>query len=222
MKQLILTCCVLFAFSFITTAQEVVEESKMMSKGAQNSISIDLKSTDMKMIEKEWEKHLKSYKGKTKKDKKSGEIFTDNAKMRSLSANDVDVYARGYDKGGNVEFAVWFDLGGAYLNSADHATAFEQATAMLEQFEVRVHKVMVQRELDDQEKMLKGFEKELAKLLKDKEGYEKDIQTYQEKIAQREMDIEQNIIDQENKAAEIENQKRIVAEVAARLGAIQR
>ncbi|MEM6723777.1 MAG: hypothetical protein AAF598_07040 [Bacteroidota bacterium] len=237
MKQFILTYCVVVAFSLMATAQEtdiveqdvydtsipaISEEKRMMSQGAQNALSIELRSNDMKMIEKEWEKHIKSYKGKTKKDRKSGEIFTDNAKMRSLSANDVDMYARCVDKGGNVEFVVWYDLGGAYLNSVDHEGSYDQAMAVLEQFEVRIHKVMVQRELDDQEKMLKGFEKDLAKLLKDKEGYEKDIVNYQEKIAQREMDIEQNIIDQENKAAEIENQKRIVAQVAARLGAIQR
>lgn len=221
MKQLIVLICVFFAFQITVNAQEVLEEARMMSMGSQNALTVQLKSNDTKMIEKEWEKHLKSYKGKTKKNKKTGEIFTDNAKMRSLSANDVDVYARCVESGNNVEFAVWFDLGGAYLNSEDHASAFEQATAMIGQFEVQVHQIMVQRELDDQEKMLKGFEKDLAKLQKDKEGYEKDIENYKQKIAEREMDIEQNLVDQQNKESEIESQRQIVAEVAARLGAIQ-
>jgi len=163
----ILTIMVLFAFAISTYAQ-VSETSRSMSQGKNNALTISLKKTDKKEIEKKLEKFLKkNYDGKTKRNKKSGEIFSDNSKIEKMSSNAVDIYAVVDDAGDDTQLTVWFDLGGAYLSSAMHTDRFPAGEKLLNDFALTVSKANIEDELKSQKKSLGKLEGNLKDLEKD-------------------------------------------------------
>ncbi len=197
----------------------VEEGEKVMSQGRNNAMTITIPGASDKAISKIWTKKLKKFKGgKTKKVKKSKELLSDNIEIASIGgSNTVDVYSL---ITGNT-LTVWYDLGGAYLNSYDHADKYAGAEALMKDLAKQVFVGMVEDELKDQEDVLKKKEKDFDKLVKDKENLEKDIENYKEKIKQAEADIETNIVNQEKTQESIVSQKDVVEEVKSRLTEIK-
>lgn len=228
MKKQILLAAFWAATATWSFAQSAVvkEGNNSMSLGSYNALSVELPGTETKEVEKAWDKFIDEYKGKTKKDKKSGEIFTDNATIKSWGNNTVDIYAKvtpsSAAKGalGN-KLDVWFDLGGAYLSSSTHQDKYKYAEKMLQDFALSVSRTMIEEELKEQQKNLKKEEKTLTDLEKDKAGLEKDIESYKEKIKKAESDIEANIAKQKEQAAAIEKQKAVVSEVQKKLDSLK-
>ena len=81
-------------------------------------------------------------------------------------------------------------------------------------------KNVVKRDLEKEEKKLKGFEKELSKLENKNKDYHSDIEKARMKIAENEKNIEVNLKDQDTKKAEIELQKKTVQAVIDKLNGI--
>ena len=71
----LLLIIVLSLSTTILSAQEITEMQMRMSEGTNNAMIVNLPKTAAKDAEKAWGKHIKDYNGKTKKNKKSGEIF---------------------------------------------------------------------------------------------------------------------------------------------------
>lgn len=203
-------------FANLSFAQ-VSEVTYAMSQGSQNTLTIEIPGASKKDVEKTWQKFMKDYKGKTKKDKKAKLIFSDNAKIGDMSSNTVDVYAKVEEKGDNSQLYVAFDLGGAFLSSGSHPDKFDAGDKMLNAFALHVKRNQVKDELKGEEKSLGKLEGDLKNLVKKKGNLEDDIKKYEEKIIQAKKDIEQNIEDQKNKQTEIEGQQKVVGEVKQRL-----
>ncbi len=217
MKKLVLFTFAFLFFASATFAQLIKQGNRSCSQGSQNSMSIELRKTEKKDVEKEFTKYIDKYKGKTKLDKKSGEIFSDNAIIKEIGNNDLDIYSRVTESGENTILTVWFDLGGAFLNSEMHPTEYAVAEKIIMEFAISVSKGLLEDQLKEEEKVLKKIEGDLKKLVKDKEGYEKDIEKAKELIAQRENDIRANIDSQKNTAVQIETQNQVVAKVKAKI-----
>ncbi len=196
---------------------QVKEGVMSMSQGDKNGLSILLKKTEKKSVEKEWMSFLKDYKGKTKKAKKSDELMTDDAMIKGMSSNTVDIYSSVVSAGEDTRLTVWYDLGGAYLSSSKHAEGYAVADKMLNKFSLKVSRGLVEEELKMQENEMKKLEKDLAGLKKDKEQLEADIVKYEEKIKQAKADIETNLANQKNKESEITSQADVVKEVKEKL-----
>jgi len=222
-KKLLFILCGLFTFTMIDAQSVQIDESmKSMSQGQQNSLTVTLEGISQKDAEKAWTDYVKDFKGgKTKKDKKSKEIFTDNTTIKDLSANTVDVYAITNESGEDVVLTVWFDLGGAYLNSADHAEAYAKGEGLLNSFSNQVIKAQIKDNLDDEEKSLKKLNGDLKDLTKDKKDLEDDIEKYKKKIAEAEKDLAQNASDQTAKKTEIATQEGVVEKVKTQLEKIK-
>lgn len=196
----------------------VVESQKVMSQGNNNSLSITLPGADEKVVGKIWEKSLKKYKGKVKKQKKTNELFGDNMAITEVGgANTVDVYST--VTGNNL--TVWFDLGGSYLSSYQHANQYAGAERLLLETAKSVFVELVERELENEEDKQKKQEKNYEKLVKDKKGLEKDIEDYKARIKKAEGEIEKNVQEQEATQNAISAQKQVVEEVKARLSKIK-
>ena len=102
-------------------AQKVKETTANMSQGEKNAFMLNTPDIDTKGTGIIWMDFMKPYKGKTQFNKKTGEWFTDNAKIPRMSDNTMDVYTIFQEKGKNTRgVMVWFDLGGAFLSSKDH------------------------------------------------------------------------------------------------------
>jgi len=222
-KNLLFILCGLFTFTMIDAQSVQIDESmKSMSQGQQNSLTVTLENISQKDAEKAWIDYVKDFKGgKTKKDKKSKEIFTDNTTIKDLSANTVDVYAITNESGENVILTVWFDLGGAYLNSTDHVEAYAKSERLLNSFSNKVIKAQIKDNLDNEEKSLKKLNGNLKDLTKDKKNLEDDIEKYKKKIADAEKELAQNASDQTAKKAEITTQEGVVETVKTQLKKIK-
>jgi len=209
-----LTFLLLIAFGCSTAfAQFISEEMKEMKlgKGTENALSIELPKANEKDVQKAWEKFAnKTMKGKSKSDRKSGEIFTEGARIADMSYNAFNTYATTETAGAGTILTLWVDLGDSYLNSEDDPDEYKAMEKQLYAFALVVARNQLKDQLKAEEKGLKKMEGELKRLVKDKSGYENDIKKAKELIAQREADIEQNTEDQENKELDIEAQKRVI------------
>lgn len=214
MKQLLLLVFVLVCG---TTFAQVNEGLRTMPKGKNNAVSIMLKKTNKKEVEKAWNKYIGDYKGKTKLNKKTNITFTDNAEIKEMSDNTVDVYAQVVEQGADTELVVWYNLGGAYVSSSEHAQAYGKANAMLIEFAGQVSTAAIEELLAEEEDKLKKLEKDQEDLKKDKKGYENEIQKCEEKIAEAKKDISENESAQSAKEEEIGKQQKVVDDIKARL-----
>ncbi len=220
MKLAVSIVTLLLSWSFCSTlSAQISEEDRSMSQGVKNGFVLEIPNTNTKVVEKVWKKYVKQYSGKTKKDRKSDEWFTDNAIARDIAGglNAMDIYASIEDSGDGVRFTTWYDLGGAYLNSYEHGEQVDEAQKMLMVFAIEVAKEMTRIELEQEEKRLKDLDNTLKKLVRAKEGYEKEIEAAKERIAKAEANIETNIKDQENTHDQIEAQKEVIKEVEEKL-----
>lgn len=204
-------------FSIVAMFAQVREGSASMSKGSENAFSLELRSTNQKDVEKAWEKYIKGYKGKVKKDKKSGELFSDDSQIKDLSSNTVDVYATIVPSGDNTILTVWYDMGGAFLNSEMHGDKVPLAEKMLNDFALSVSTAQVEEQLKEEEKILKDLEKDQKGLEKDKSSLEDDIKKFEQKIVEAKEAIVSNLENQKNKQVEIETQKKVVSGIQATL-----
>ena len=217
MKKSILLFSLLGLFYQLSYGQ-IEEGEKTMSQGVNNSLTIELQQAKEKVTEKTWRKFAKNFKGKTKKDKKMDEWFTDNGNIVAIGGgNTVDVYTRISESGENVFMTTWFDLGGEYLNSESHPSKYIEAEKMMMKFAIEVAKEMTLIELDDQETVLKKMGKNLKKLENMKSRYENDIVKAKEAIATAEKNIEENIKAQEEAQEQIKMQGVVIDDIKKKL-----
>lgn len=198
---------------------QVQEDMRSMSQGTEPALVITIPGMDEKIVTDVWKEYIKDfYKGKTKWLRKEKEWMTDDVSIVAVGgSNTVDLYAVANQAGNDVEFSVWFDLGGAFLSSRSHPDRFEEAEKMMMRFGKEVSKASVALELDNQAKELKKLEAELKKLESANERYHKEIEKAKEIIKKAESDIIQNEQDQKAAAANIEKQKEVVEAVKKRL-----
>ena len=206
----------LLTFSVLSFAQ-ISETTRSMSLGNNNGCSLLLKKTDKKEVVKSWGKFMKDFKGKTKYDKKKDETITDDAEIKEMSSNTVDVYATFVDQGDDTEMFVWFDLGGAFLSSSTHPERYPFAEKMINDFAMTVSTAMIEEELKENEKMLKNMEGDLKDAKKDQKNHEDDIAKFEKKIEEAKEGIKKSIENQKNHTTEIETQKVKVEEIKKRL-----
>lgn len=205
------------SFSFATFAQITIDESvKLMSKGSNNAYVLTFPDVETKTIEKGWKDFMKDYKAKPKFDKKTQEYFADNAKIKDMSDNVVDVYSK-LEKStdGNAVMTIWFDLGGAYVDSKTHPDQSAIAQQMLQKFIFESNKELAEAIVKAEEKELDALNGDLKKLEKQNENYHDDIRKAEEKIAKLKADIDSNLIEQTAKKEEIGTQEAVVKEVKA-------
>ena len=212
MKQITLFLAFM-VFGISASFAQIKETSAPMSKGTNNAFSLELRTTIQKDVEKSWEKYMKDFKGKVKKDKKSGQIFADNSRLENMSSNTVDVYSTVKQSGDNTILTVWYDLGGAYLNSAMHGDKIAAVEKMLNDFALSVSVASVEEDLKVQQKVLKDLDKDQKGLVKDKENHESEIAKCEEKILAAKEAIKLNLEAQTKKQVAIEIQKKVIMDI---------
>lgn len=215
MKNLFILFVFLFIFSLAnaqTTEFGVTEAPQTMSQGVNNSLVVTLYNIKENVAESVFKDYMKQYKGRSKREKKTKALFIDNAKIRDLSNNTVDVYASFIeDKKADVTtVSVWFDLGGAYVSSALNGAQYAVAVNVLEGYKLAINNYLATEDLEFQEKTLKVMEKDMDKLVKDNETYQQKIKDAEELIIEMKKKIEENLKAQEAKSIEIDTQTKTV------------
>ena len=215
LKVSLFTAALLFTFVAANAQTQFTtnEVRQFMSKGEQNGIEIILNGTKPEDAKDAIEKWGKKMKAKIVRDKKSPEIFIDNAQIPTVSANVVDMYAivTPVDNGSKV--TIYTDLGGAFVSSAAYGTQYAGLDASLKKFAKDQAIEVVEEQQKAEEKILKTLTGNLKDLTKDKEDYLKDIEKAKALIQQREQDIIKNDADQAAKQQQISIQQQIIETV---------
>ncbi|MCB0707725.1 MAG: hypothetical protein KDC34_20560 [Saprospiraceae bacterium] len=220
MKKLILLSGFLFALNlgFSQAEYSLNEEVRSMSQGNENALVLSIETSDIKLIEKLWSDYMKDFGAKPKKLKGTDEVFSDDADIPGVGAgNTVDVYTLITEGAGEVDVMVWFNLGGAYLNSQMHPSRYEDAKRFMERFVLSVSKELVKEELKTEEERLKDLEKELDSLEKEKQKYQDDIAQAEETIRKAEEGIRDNESAQAARQGDISAQQKTIEAVKKRL-----
>lgn len=205
-------------FTLSLSAQEVMEAEKVMSKGLQNSVSIELSNVDNKKVDVWWRDFIRNYTKKVKKDRKSKEWFADDATIVDINpSTPIDMYTKIESAGKYVAVTTWVDLGTGYLSSTDDPEAYAGLEKLMLAFEHHVATEKINIELADEEKNLKKLENELKKLQNQNDTYHKQIENANAKIAKAEEDIRKNLESQESMQTNIESQLKMVEEVRVKL-----
>lgn len=220
-NYLLLLTILFFSVSVSVFAQKTRpnEVRKGMSLGVKEAFTIDIQNLDDKEVEKLLIDYLKGFKGRKapKKDRKSGEIFTDDAEIPAFSTNTIDIYATVEGKGDNPTVVFWFDLGGAFLSEDAHPEKMEALSEWLYAFGRQTRARTIELELEAEEDRLKDFNKDFDKLLKEQEKLEDTIEKAKQMIAEAEDGLKENAKEQENSQATILEQKRLIDKIKDRL-----
>ncbi|MEZ5022294.1 MAG: hypothetical protein R2728_03345 [Chitinophagales bacterium] len=192
---------------FNVTINEIGE---FMSMGEKTGVEVLLLDADPDQVAKDWKKFMKKYKTKAKQPKKSNEIFADNATIKDMSANTVDVYAIVRPSEYGTKLAVFYNLGGSFVSSQEHPVAFGAAKKMLHEFALEEARIQVDNELDEQNSVLKDLNKELDKMLSSKSKSVKEVEKAKALIEQREQDLAELKQAIETKEQQLSLQKEII------------
>lgn len=210
------------AISTLSSAQNgiIVTEQVVPIEGvSRNSLTVIVKEANTEDIKKAWKKQLKDLKGKVN-DKTF--IFGDDCKVKEMGDNTFDVYSVVEEATAEgVKLVVAFDLGGAYLSTANHPEKYPVGEKIVRDFAVEQTKEVVRVRIAAKAAELSGFEKELAGLVSEKAALEKDIVDCQKKIEEANTNIGKNVGNQANKQKEINSMKVLLTELEVKLNAIK-
>lgn len=199
---------------------EVNSTSYSFSSGNNSALSVIIYETNPKDVSKAWQKKLKDFKGKTSE--KKGEVFSDNAIIKSFGDNNaVDIYTRFEETNdGNITMYVAVDLGGAYL-SASQKDKYNALKTILYNFAKTTSEDVVNQQVKAATKVLSELESNQKQLEKENENLHRDIENYKEKITDAEKNITINEANQETKKKEIEDQQKALDTLKEKLKTIK-
>jgi len=208
MKKLGLIITWVLLISTLGFAQKITVKETLteFDNGNHNALETIIYKSDAKTVEKAWESLMKDY-GASVKSKK--EIFADNATIKTISTNTIDVYAVVKElKDGEVKLWVAFDLGGAYLSSAQHSGQFDQAMQIVQDFAINTTKEAYNEFIAEEERSLEKIQSKHDRMVSDKENLQKQNEDYQQRIEKNTQEMEQLSKDIEEKLNEIEIQAK--------------
>jgi len=221
MKKFIFTAIAALCFLTISAQKsiEVQEGNHSFSKGNVNALSVIIYGGNVSDVEKALKDLMKKYNAKVSSKK---EMFGDDAEIKKISDNTIDLYGKVEQSGKeDVKVIIGFDLGGVFLSSSQHGDKFKVAKGIVYDFGVQETKNAIGAVLKEEEKNLEKLQKEQEDLVKDKEKLEKDIAGWEEDIKKAKEDIEKNKKDQESKQKEIKTQGEVVEKVKAKAAAVK-
>lgn len=201
----------LAAFATMVSAQNVKAIEKTMSLGKQTGVYIEVEGGEKDDLKDMWEDYMKDY-GKTKRNKKANEYYSENVRIPVISSsNSVDVYAI-FDEGRDQATAyVWAVSDGEFVDDSKGLQTFVQ------DYYIIARKEVINKEVKEQENVLKKLDKQMGKLVKKNAGYHKDIEKAEDKIRKAEENIEKNLNDQDEMQAELIKQKEILDMIVEKL-----
>lgn len=190
-KILLLQICLTF---FFLAQSQVTENVRTMSKGNENALSIFIEGVNKSQVVDTWNKAMKRYsRTKTELSAANNELFTDNAEIKDLSENPIDIYATTLERSsGGVELVVWFYLGGAYMSSIKHPDQYLAAKKFLIDFAETAKKSALEETLVTEEKKLRELQGTQKTLVNKSDNLVQDIARLERQIEDAKISLEAN------------------------------
>lgn len=178
---------------------------------------VDFPKADQDLVTKRWISYLKHQGGKFKSSK--GEYFLDNAEIKSISPDTLDIFSRVEDGGDYIRVIMAVNRNGAFINNANAANpAVEQ---FLYAFAVEMKKEMAAAEVEAAEKILKKLRTEANYVTDENQKLEKNIEEYKSKISDAERDIQSNKTAIQQKEDLISKQEEVVKQLKEKLKSVE-
>lgn len=199
---------------------KVQEKNEKIGGGNNNALVITIYEVSPDDIESKFKSVMKDYNAKVSS--KDDGLFGDNAVIKEMGNNTVDIYARVEKvKDGESKLIVAFDLGGAFLNSSEHKDKYKIAEKIVYEFAIKITKDAISAVAKAEQKKLDNMNDDQKDLEKKSANLNDDIKEYEEKIKKAKEDLEKNKGEQEKKKTEIEAQKKVVDDVNKKLNAVE-
>jgi leucyl-tRNA synthetase len=206
-NQLIILFLFLFCGLPFSKAQ-VTEDNRSMSQGSHTAYIIDIPNTNEKFVENIWKKYLKSFGGKSKKNRSTEEIITSSAKISAIGkGNRVDLYTILDQLGDDVSLLMWVDLGEEFLSKRNKNSQVQGAKDFLEDFAKEVKREIIRLQVKEEGNKLQKMEVNLKRLERDSVRFVREIELAEAKILKNQTKIEDNRITREELLHNIEIQK---------------
>lgn len=189
---------------------ETKEVRKNMSKGNQPGIEIIIPHISEDNLEDAIKKVTRKFKADKEKIKRSNEFYLDDALIKEISDNTIDIHQIIEKEGTGLRYTVFFNLGGAFLDSKLNAKKFAYAEEIVNRIALKASEIRIDDILKEEQDKLEDFEDDQKKLVKDKDNAVEDIQDAKDLIAKREKEIQENLKMQETKKVEIDKQRKKV------------
>lgn len=210
MKKLTLLSLALLFFSLSWGQKIRVSESREnIAGGKNNALVVPIYGADVKDVEHEWKSMMKDYDAKVSNEK-HGIMFADNAVIKDMGNNTIDIYARFDENKDEIDLVVAFDLGGAFLSSSGQPDKYKVAEKMLHDFSVKMTSEALAVQLKAQQKILDKLNGQEEDLQKENKNLNSDITDYQDRIKKDQDDLEKNKDEQSKKQTEITSQQQVV------------
>lgn len=188
----------------------VLETTKLMNKGEQPGLIVDIPQASTKNVERDWTKLMKKgSKAKVEKDK--GHLYIEGVSLEAVAPDPINVYTQLLETGDGTRLTVFFEIYGSFLSKVEDEDKFTIAKKIVRNFGVEAYKSAVENELKEEEKKLKNFESELERLEKNNEKLHSEINENNRRISKSESEIETSEVDQERKSEQIRIQKDVIA-----------
>ena len=207
--RILLVALIAYNFGF-SQNMETKEVRKSMSKGNQPGIEIIIPHISEDNLEDAIKKVTKKYKGDREKIKRSNEIYLDDALIKEISENTIDIHQIIEKEGTGLRYTVFFNLGGAFLDSKLNAQKFAYAEEIVNRIALKASEIRIDDILKEEQDKLEDLVDDQEDLVKDKEDATKDIEKAKDEIAKKEKEIQENIKLQATKTTEIDKQRRKV------------
>ena len=185
---------------------EIKYEQKMMSKGENMAVIVKIPETDMKAVQKGWEKTIK-HKTKSKIQKELNETWIASTLLTEIYQEPIGVYGKIIATQEGVDVVAFFEVDSLFINKENDRDKVASASRFMHRFGVEQYKSAVAEQLKNEEKKLKEFKQKLSKLQKENEKLHKSIKANESNIINKESDIEVNMSDQVIKGKEVEKYK---------------
>lgn len=197
-------------------AQHVEIDDKAMSAGVQSAYAVSIENSTEKIVQKEWQSFMKEYSGKTKRDRKSGEMRTTGAAIGGIGGN-ANLFATSSAIGSRINHTVWFESEGEFVSPSTDQAAADVAVDIMEQFILHMKRTNIQLELKTEETTMKTLQKALTKEEKNEQKQHDIIAKAEKQIEEAKAEIEASKERQIQQADDIEKQQGVIEKVKVRL-----
>ena len=208
MKKLFITIILIVQCLNLTFSQESIkieEKNIKMSQGVQNGLSIFIPAADIKLVEKEWKKKVKSLKGKASKAK--DDIAAMGISMYNISDNSINIYMNCKNGLNGTQVNLFFDLGESYLSSYLHSDPYKSADRFCYNFALETAKIAYSAKVEEAEKKYNKTSDELKYLKSSYDRLERNIDKWSQQISKAENDMSENKKEQSSKLELLSSQE---------------
>jgi hypothetical protein len=214
MKTVLILVANLLLLNTLLFAQKIKisEKNENLGGGKHNALLVPIYEADEKTVEKEWKNLLKKYNAKMATI--GDEQFGDNAVIKDISNNTIDIYWKLEKAAENsTKLIAAYDLGGAFLSADTHKKEYKIIETIMYDFALGLTKKTVANQLKDAQREGEKRDKKLKNLVEKNEDLHKDIEGYRAKIKVAEDNIVLNLANQKDAKALVDAQNKILDDI---------